>query len=79
MYGLFRLTQVIDKSETVKFLFIHYQPQDVHPVMKGNTGVLKGAVTALFSPFHQELFAEGAEEIQESVVKHIFQDSHASW
>jgi hypothetical protein len=79
MYALVRVSQTIDKSETVKFLFIHFQGSKISTGVKGNSGVLKGAVTSRFAPFHADLFVESASDLSASSVKQMFKDNKASY
>jgi hypothetical protein len=62
-YGLVRLTEIIDNSHTTKFCYVRYQPESVPPQVKGRLGVFTGAVSAVFHPYHGDVFATETSEI----------------
>ena len=45
---LSRVIEQIDKSKTVKFVYLKYQPENVPPMQKAQISVLKGAIDQLF-------------------------------
>lgn len=51
-YGLLRVTEKIDKTVAVKFVFIVWMPDDVHPMTKARSSTHKGAVAPLFRPYN---------------------------
>jgi len=68
-FGLYRVVETIDKSNTVKFVFIKWQPRNVNSKLKGEIATLKGAITPLFSPWHVDFFCETKDEISEEIIK----------
>lgn len=54
-YGLVRTTDVIDKSVTVKFVFLSFIGSAVPPMKRARVSTIKGSVTGIFSPFHAEM------------------------
>jgi len=63
-YGLVRTTEQIDKSTTVKFVFVSFIGEGVKPMRKAKISTLKGTVTEAFEPFHAELLnATSAAEV----------------
>lgn len=71
-YGLVRLSESSDGITAVKFCFIKLQPDNMPPSQRGRLGVLNGAVTAIFEPYHGTLLAGEISEINtESVVQSV--------
>lgn len=62
-FGLVRITEVIDDSETVKFVFVHMLGDNVHPMLKGRVSTHKGQVEALLQPYHTTFFTTNKDEI----------------
>ena len=62
-YGLLRLTQTIDKTTAVKFLFVAYQGKKIPAWLKAKVGTLRGAVVKVFHPFHADLFADSPGDV----------------
>ena len=71
-YALLRITEVIDKSVTVKFALVVSQPEAVPAMVQGQLGVLRGAVTPLFEPVHGSVFVTQPDELtDESVLRTV--------
>ncbi|KAL9656540.1 hypothetical protein ABK040_005302 [Willaertia magna] len=68
-FGLVRTTEIIDESETVKFVFIHMLGDKVGPMLKARVSIHKGTVEELLRPYHTTLFATEPSEITENEVK----------
>lgn len=68
MYGLFRVEQTIDMSQTVKFVYVKLAGKDVAFVKKGKYGVVQGAIDGLFSPYHLVIEVDTADEITSEVI-----------
>jgi len=62
-FGLVRVSETIDESETVKFVFVHMLGDTVHPMLKARVSTHKGQVEALLQPYHTTLFATNSGEI----------------
>jgi len=62
-FALIRVTEQIDKSTTVKFVFIKWQPETLAPMVKAAINVRKGEIEKAFSPFHVNLQIAHKEEI----------------
>ena len=70
MYGLFRVTEQVDASTTVKFCFMVWQPQDVPVMMRGLLTTHKGVVTTAFRPFHCDFVAAEQSELSLEIAMH---------
>lgn len=68
-FGLLRVVETVDSSETVKFVFIKWQPTGISPMLKAEISTKKGAIDQLFLPWHVDFFIESAEEISDELVK----------
>lgn len=77
-YGLIRTTDVIDKSITVKFCFIHFLGESVKAIPRAKTSTHKGSVTKMFQPFHVELTATKQDEITPEVIKKLVSETSMS-
>uniref|UniRef100_A0A7S3AUC2 ADF-H domain-containing protein n=1 Tax=Haptolina ericina TaxID=156174 RepID=A0A7S3AUC2_9EUKA len=55
MYGLVRLSQVVDQSTIVKFAFVSWLGDNVPPMRKAKLSTIRGAASELLSPFNTEL------------------------
>ncbi|EFC39585.1 actin binding protein [Naegleria gruberi] len=64
-FGLVRVTEIIDDSETVKFVFVHMLGDNVHPMLKGRVSTHKGQVEALLQPYHTTFFTTNKDEISQ--------------
>mmetsp|Transcript_43939 Transcript_43939/g.70305 ORF Transcript_43939/g.70305 Transcript_43939/m.70305 type:complete len:273 (+) Transcript_43939:820-1638(+) len=63
MFGLLRNEEIYDRSTTIKFYYIQWQGSKVSVSTKGSTGVLTGAVNAIFSPYHDDIYGSSVEEV----------------
>lgn len=68
LYGLVRVTEVIDKSVTVKFVFVYWLGDDVPPMAKARVTTHKGAVEAKLAPYHTTIFANSQDEVTEELI-----------
>lgn len=64
-YGLTRHVEVIDKSETVKFAHIALNGAQAPRMLRARIGTHKGAVEAIFRPFHVDLVTDDRRDITE--------------
>mmetsp|Transcript_27046 Transcript_27046/g.65245 ORF Transcript_27046/g.65245 Transcript_27046/m.65245 type:complete len:97 (-) Transcript_27046:475-765(-) len=55
MYALVRLTQLVDRSTTVKFAFISWVGDDVAPMRKAKLSTLRGEAASILAPVHTEV------------------------
>jgi hypothetical protein len=60
---LLRVTEQIDKSTTVKFVFIKWQPENLAPMKKAGISVKKGDIEKVFTPFHVNLQISNKAEL----------------
>jgi len=67
-FGLLRIIEVIDKSQTVKFIYVKWQPESVPPMKKAEISVKKGAIDDLFRPFHVDFLISNKSEISAQLV-----------
>jgi len=67
-YGLVRLSDQIDNSVTVKFVFIHFVGEQVKYTRKARIGIHIGKVTEIFTPHHTDLTASKMDDISEEVI-----------
>lgn len=54
-YALVRLTQIVDRSTTIKFAFVSWVGDDVPPLRKAKLSTLRGEATQLLAPVHTEV------------------------
>jgi len=62
-FGFVRVTEVIDKTVAVKFCFVKSQPEATPFRQKGKLGLLGGAVSAVFAPYHGDVFVDTVDEL----------------
>lgn len=67
-YGLVRLIETVDNSQTVKFCWVNWTGQNIHRMQRATLSTHKGFVTQLFSPFHVDLECEKKDEISEAII-----------
>jgi len=67
-YGLVRVTDRIDQSVTVKFVFIIWCGEKVPFVQKGKMTTHKGSITNLMGQFHNDLNCSNFNEISEEII-----------
>jgi len=71
-YGLVRLTEQIDSSATVKFVFISFLGEQLGVMQKAKMSTLKGTITETFTPFHTELInASSADEVTDAALAEL--------
>jgi len=64
-YALVRKTEVVDQSETVKFVFIKFQGSKIRPLHKGKLTTSMGDITGRFQPYHVDMTTHEVEEISD--------------
>jgi len=67
-FGLLRVTEVIDKSVTTKFVYIKWQPESVPAMKKADVSTKKGKIDDLFRPFHVDFLISNKSEISTQIV-----------
>jgi len=67
-YGLVRVTDQIDQSVTVKFVFVIWCGEKVPFVQKGKMTTHKGSITTLMGQFHNALNCSNFDEISEEII-----------
>jgi len=68
MYGLYRTTEKIDDSVTVKFCYIDWRGERIHTMQRAKLATHSGAVRGLFHPFHVDICASSDDEITADVI-----------
>ena len=63
-YGIVRITETIDATEAVKFCYVKSQPEATPFRQKGKLGLLAGAVSAVFAPYHGDVFCDTVDELK---------------
>jgi len=67
-FAMLRVTETVDSSETVKFVFIKWQPAHIPSMLKAEISTKKGALDKLFTPWHVDFFIETKDEISNELV-----------
>jgi len=63
-----RVTQKIDLSVTVKFVYIYYIGESVPALQRGKIGTAQYEVNKIFSPFHSDFSITRPEEISMELI-----------
>lgn len=72
-YGLFRITEQIDKSTTVKFGFVNLMPEkNVSAIKRGKISTHQGFVSGLFSPFTTDFNIDAPDGLSFEIAKTKF-------
>jgi len=67
-YGLVRLVEKFDDSDTVKFVFIHWVGEKIHRMLRARKGTHIGAIKEILAPYHTDVEAEKHSEISEEII-----------
>jgi len=67
-YGLVRLVEKFDDSDTVKFVFIHWIGEKIHRMLRARKGTHIGAIKEILAPYHTDVEAEKLSEISEEII-----------
>jgi len=71
-FGLLRVTDKIDNSTTVKFVFISWTGSQVKPQTKALVSANKGSIEALFEPQHVKFFSSDVKEFSpENILERV--------
>jgi len=68
-FVLIRVTEQVDKSTTVKFVFVKWQAEALAPMTKAAISVRKGEIEKAFSPFHINLQISHKNELTQQLVQ----------
>jgi len=74
-YGLVRVTDKIDNSVTVKFVFVIWCGERVPFVQKGKMTTHKGSITTLIGQFHNDLNCSNVSELSEDIIMSKVRDA----
>jgi len=77
-FGLVRVIDIIDKSKTVKFVYIKWQPESVKPMKKAEIGTRKGAIDAVFSPYHVDLHVSQKKDVTQQIIMNLVMSASGS-
>jgi hypothetical protein len=67
-YGLYRTTEKIDDSVTVKFCFIDWVGEKINRMQRAVLGTHSGAVKELFHPYHVDIYPTKLDEVTEEII-----------
>jgi hypothetical protein len=67
-FGLVRVTDQIDRSTTVKFVFLKVQPDSMAAMKKASLTLIKGALDDLFAQFHVAFQVTSASELSHAIL-----------
>jgi drebrin-like protein len=67
IYGLFRLTDVIDQSATVKFVSVQFIGKNVPPTVKAKVSTLHAAVKTQIGASHADIICSEAREVSDAI------------
>lgn len=70
-YGLYRVYETIDKSNTTKFVLISYLGDRTNPLLKAKTATHSGKVKDLLGQHHVSLFATSLDEITQEKIEDL--------
>jgi len=69
-FAIVRVLDIVDnKSKTLKFAYIKWQPESVAPMKKAAIGTKKGDIDKLFQPFHVSFQTAVKSEISQASVE----------
>ncbi|XP_028402756.1 uncharacterized protein LOC114525569 [Dendronephthya gigantea] len=68
MYGLVKVQEQIDQSNTVKFVYIHWIGKQVPFTKKGKYGVVHGSVDKNFQPYHASISTDNIADLDEETL-----------
>lgn len=75
MYGIVRLQEQIDQSNTVKFVYIHWIGKDVPFTKKGRFGIVHGSVKKFFEPYHVSVETDNVADLSHEVLMNKITES----
>ncbi|CAH1796629.1 unnamed protein product [Owenia fusiformis] len=78
LYGMCRVTDVVDDITTVKFVYINWIGETVKPMTKAKTSTYKASIEELFSPHHASIFGCDRSEVTEKRIMDVVTASSGS-
>jgi len=76
IYGLFRVTDQIDQSATVKFVFLQFIGKDVPPMAKAKVSTLHAAVKQQFGISHVDFISSDPKELSDATFLDKVKEAH---
>jgi hypothetical protein len=67
-FGVIRVSENIDKSKTTKFVYIYWVPEAVKIMKKAEASARKGAIDAIFAPYHVDLTIQTKDELSDQII-----------
>ena len=67
-YSLVRLTDVVDQSSTIKFVWVNWVGDNINRMQRALLATHKGFVSKLFSPYHVDHECNKKDEISEAII-----------
>lgn len=67
-YGLVRVKERFDNSDTVKFVYIRWIGESIHRMLRARLGTHSGGVKEVFAPYHVDVEASNLSEISEDIL-----------
>jgi len=68
LYGLIRVVEKIDLSQTIKFVYVYYIGDNVPAMQRGKIGTAHGQVKTYFSPYHIDFEITNPNEISTEII-----------
>jgi len=67
-YGIVRLVERRDDSDTIKFVFVRWTGENIHRMLRARLGTHSGAIKDIISPYHVDVEATTKDEINEDII-----------
>eukprot|EP00026_Physarum_polycephalum_P012096 Phypoly_transcript_12368.p1 GENE.Phypoly_transcript_12368~~Phypoly_transcript_12368.p1 ORF type:complete len:329 (+),score=68.40 Phypoly_transcript_12368:111-1097(+) len=67
-YGIVRLVERRDDSDTIKFVFVKWIGEGIHRMLRARLGTHSGAIKEVLSPYHVSVEATTKDEINEDII-----------
>jgi hypothetical protein len=67
-YGLVRLVERRDDSDTIKFVYVRWTGEGIHRMLRARLGTHSGAIKEIVSPYHVGVEATTKDEISEDII-----------
>jgi hypothetical protein len=78
VYGFVRVTDRVDMSDTVKFVFVQCIGESVKPMFRGRVGPYMGSITPIFEPHHVSFHITEPTEFTPEIVQRKVGDASGS-
>jgi len=69
-YGLVRVIEKFDNSDTVKFVYVNWVGEGIHRMLRARLGTHSGAIKEIIAPYHVNVDATTLSEISEDIITH---------